>query len=331
VQLALTAVTDLQTLGNPATATMIIQDNSTPLVLTINSIDVPEGDSGTTNAVVIVSLSAATGRTITADYNTIAGSATSGVDFVAASGSLTFAPSVTTQGVTVSIIGDAINETNETFRVVLSNPTNASIGNSSTVRIIDDDPPTITSVIPPAGRTSGGQQIQLNGSFARLSTVMMDGSSASWFYTNGSGTAITVITPAHAVGAVRIDLTPTSGAGSSKPNAFAYLPTTFTDNTLVAGVTTAKAQHIIELRQAVDALRAVAGLGPAAWTDPALSPFISAIKAVHIMELRSYLEDAAGRLGYPAGTYTDPSLSAGSVIKRLHIEELRQRIRAIAG
>src|SRR6266571_4951545 len=93
----------------------------------------------------------------------------------------------------------------------------------------------------------------------------------------------------------------------------------------------AKAQHIIELRQAVDALRAMAGLGPAPWTDPTLSPFSTIIRAVHVLELRSFLEDAASRLGYPAGTYTDPGLTTGFVIKRIHMEELRQRIRTIAG
>src|SRR5262249_21280011 len=135
----------------------------------------------------------------------------------------------------------------------------------------------------------------------------------------------------HAAGAVNIDLTPTSGSPYTKTNAFAYLPTTFTDNTLAPGVTTAKAQHIIELRPAVDALRAVAGLGPAPWTDSTLLPFNTSIKAVHILELRTYLEDAVARLGYSAGTYTDPALSSGFLIKRVHIEELRQRIRAIAG
>ena len=99
----------------------------------------------------------------------------------------------------------------------------------------------------------------------------------------------------------------------------------------MAGVTTAKAQHIIELRQAVDVLRAVAGLAPATWTDPTLTPTSTRIRAGHITELRSFLEDAATRLGYPAGIYTDPSLGAGSVIKRIHIEDLRQRIRTIAG
>ena len=192
----------------------------------------------------------------------------------------------------------------------------------------------INTVSPPAGRTSGGQQISLTGAFAGLATVNVGGTAATWSYTNGAGdtTRITVTTPAHAVGAVSIDLAPTSGSGYTKPNAFAYLPTVFTDNTLVAGVTTAKAQHITELRQAVDAMRAVAGLAPTPWTDPVLTPFASGIKAVHILELRTYLEDAASRLGYaPGAPYTDPGLGAGTQIKRMHIEELRQRIRTLAG
>src|SRR5262249_3457443 len=142
---------------------------------------------------------------------------------------------------------------------------------------------------------------------------------------------LTVFPPAHVVGAVQIDFIADNGVVISKPNGFAYLPITFTDNTLVAGVTTAKTQHITELRQAVDALRLVAGLPPASWTEATLPPSTTIIKAVHILELRTFLEDAAGRLGYPAGTYTDPGLTTGFVIKRIHIEELRQRIRSIAG
>ncbi|HKO45252.1 MAG TPA: choice-of-anchor Q domain-containing protein [Pyrinomonadaceae bacterium] len=209
-------------------------------------------------------------------------------------------------------------------------------GNSSSIVDIgayEKGPLSIDTLSPAAGRTSGGQQIQLTGAFANLSTVTMGGVSATWSYTNGAGdtSAITVTTPAHAVGAVQIDLAPTSGSPYSKPNAFAYLPTVFTDDTLVVGQTTSKAQHIIELRQAVDALRAVAGLSAATWTDPTLSPTGTIIKAVHIVELRSYLDDVAMQLGYATSPYTDSSLGAGSVIKRIHIEELRQRIRTIAG
>jgi hypothetical protein len=125
-------------------------------------------------------------------------------------------------------------------------------------------------------------------------------------------------------------LTPTAGNAYTKSNAFAYLPTVFTDDTLVAGITTAKAQHILELRQCVDALRAVAGFAPAAWTDPALLPQSSIIKAVHIQELRENLDSALTQLGYSTQGYTDTGLSGGFVIKGLYIEELRQRIRTIA-
>jgi len=190
----------------------------------------------------------------------------------------------------------------------------------------------IDTVTAPAGRSSGGQQIILRGSLARLATVTMGGASALWFYTNGAGdpTAIKVTTPPHAVGAVQIDLTPTSGPVYSKPNAFAYLPKIFTDDTIVVGQTMSKAQHILELRQAVDAMRAVAGLSGAPWNDPALAPG-DPIRAVHITDLRTFLEDAATRLGFSTSQYTDPGLTTGFVIKRIHIEELRQRIRTIAG
>jgi predicted outer membrane repeat protein len=192
---------------------------------------------------------------------------------------------------------------------------------------------TIDTISPPAGRTSGGQQIVLTGTFAGLSTVTMGGLAASWSYTNGPGdtSSITVTTPAHLPGVVQIDLTPASGGAYSKLNAFAYLQKVFTDDTLTVGQTTAKVLHIIELRQAVDALRAVAGLGPVMWTDNTLMPSNNVIKAIHIQELRIYLDDVATRLGYATSPYTDPALGSGFVIKRIHIEELRQRIRTIAG
>ena len=192
-------------------------------------------------------------------------------------------------------------------------------------------PLSFTSVVPPAGKVAGGQTIKLIGSFSNLTTATVGGNLATWTYSFGTS-EITVTTLAHAVGAVDIVLTPVSGSTLTKTNAFAYLPTMFTDNTLVVGTTTAKALHIIELRQAVDALRIVAGQGAAPWTDATLSPTSTVIKAVHLTELRTNLESAAAALGYsPPGSYTDPALSSGFIIKRIHIEELRQRIRAIAG
>src|SRR5205085_5657184 len=90
----------------------------------------------------------------------------------------------------------------------------------------------INGVHPPVGRTTGGQLIKLTGSFTNLSTVTIGGPSAVWIYSNGTS-EITVTTLPHAVGAVDIILTSTSGKTYTKSKAFAYLPTTFTDNILV--------------------------------------------------------------------------------------------------
>jgi photosystem II stability/assembly factor-like uncharacterized protein len=146
MRLVLSGVADLETLGGQSTALLTIYDNSTIPTLAINSadifatIDVPEGDSGTTNAVLKVSLLAATGRTVTADFGTVPSNATSGVDYTPVSGTLTFAPGVTEQFINVPIIGDTLDENTELFSVFLANAPNANIANSTTVRILDDDP-----------------------------------------------------------------------------------------------------------------------------------------------------------------------------------------------
>ena len=77
-------------------------------------------------------------------------------------------------------------------------------------------------------------------------------------------------------------------------------------------------------------MRAVDGLSGAPWTDSALAAS-NTIKAIHILDLRTYLDDVATRLGYSTSAYADPGLTSGFVIKRIHVEELRQRIRIMAG
>jgi hypothetical protein len=100
----------------------------------------------------------------------------------------------------------------------------------------------------------------------------------------------------------------------------------FTDDPIVIGVTVVRAQHIIELRTAVEAIRAFAGLAPTAYTDPALTAGMP-VKAIHIAELRAALNEARSALHLLFLRYTDPTLSAGMPIKRAHILELRDGTR----
>jgi Fibronectin type III domain len=98
----------------------------------------------------------------------------------------------------------------------------------------------------------------------------------------------------------------------------------FSDDPLSAGATVVKAQHLTELRQAVNAVRALAGLTAAAWTDA--SPMSVLIKAAHVQELRTSLDQALSSLGLSISPYTDPTLSSAT-IKAVHFQELRQRVK----
>jgi hypothetical protein len=63
-----------------------------------------------------------------------------GADYQAASGTLTFTPGTLSRTFTVTINGDRVAEANETFQVVLSGPSGATISaGTATVTITDDD------------------------------------------------------------------------------------------------------------------------------------------------------------------------------------------------
>ncbi|WP_211219677.1 alpha/beta hydrolase [Nevskia ramosa] len=108
-------------------------------VLSINDVSLVEGNSGTTNAVLTVSLSSASQTTVTVMYATADGTATMGSDYVATSGTLTFAPGVTTQPVTIGILGDTVFESDETVLVSLTNASGATIGRGAGVITITND------------------------------------------------------------------------------------------------------------------------------------------------------------------------------------------------
>jgi Calx-beta domain len=87
-------------------------------------------------------------------YATANGTAIAGSDYVAASGTLTFAPGTTSQTVVVTVNGDTVPEGNETFLVNLGSPSNATIARGQgTGTILNDDaaPGSITLVSPNGG------------------------------------------------------------------------------------------------------------------------------------------------------------------------------------
>jgi Big-like domain-containing protein/Calx-beta domain-containing protein len=134
--------------------TIINDDASGPLpTLSINDVSITEGNSGTSNATFTVSLSAASTQTVTVNYATAGGTATSGTDFTAVSGTLTFAAGTTTRPIQVPIVGDTIPEANETFTVNLTGAVGATIARASGTGTIVDNDGTIRVTAPNTGVT----------------------------------------------------------------------------------------------------------------------------------------------------------------------------------
>src|SRR6185436_2126629 len=114
--------------------------------LTIDDVSVLEGNSAFTNMVFTVRLSPVNpSQTVTVHYETADGTASGSPgpvcgDYCAQSGTLTFNPNVSKQTITISVVGDLIDEnTKEIFFVELTNPVNASIGDSEGIGTIVDD------------------------------------------------------------------------------------------------------------------------------------------------------------------------------------------------
>jgi len=85
--------------------------------ISISDVTKAEGKKGqTTLFTFTVTLSAAYDQAVTMSYRTVNGTATTGDnDYVAKTGTLTFAPGQTTKTITIEVKGDSKKEANETF------------------------------------------------------------------------------------------------------------------------------------------------------------------------------------------------------------------------
>jgi hypothetical protein len=105
-----------------------------PPAVTANDIAVAEGTNGTAFATFAIRLpgGAATNE-ISVDYATADGTALAGSDYVATSGTATFAPGETVKNVVVTLLPDATVEPQETFSLGLSNPQGGTLLRSTIV------------------------------------------------------------------------------------------------------------------------------------------------------------------------------------------------------
>ena len=129
------------TIGDGQGQGTITNDDPLPAIA-VGDVSVPEFDYNTGTVTVYVTLSAPSGRTVSVFYETANGTASStsaNKDYIDTFGTLTFAPGQTVQSFLISIVGDTRVEPDETIRVLLSSPVNASIADDLAIVTITND------------------------------------------------------------------------------------------------------------------------------------------------------------------------------------------------
>lgn len=133
----------------------IIPRASTPIFLYDNdgtagtpavSVTDPVVDESAQTARFFVSLSRPSSSTVTLSYATADDTAVAGADYVATSGSLSFAPGETVKTVIVKLLDDAEPERDEFFKLVLSNASGATLAETAGIAIIGaSDAPAVSA------------------------------------------------------------------------------------------------------------------------------------------------------------------------------------------
>ncbi len=145
--------------GLPVTPiSIVLADDDEMMVSRALSIDDAEAAEGAGEILFVVTLDGPSAAEVTVGYATAdpAGSldpvAAAGIDYESASGTLTFAPGEVSRTIRVPIVDDDLDEPDETFALVLSDPRGATLRRGSALGVIrDDDEPPALSVADAAG------------------------------------------------------------------------------------------------------------------------------------------------------------------------------------
>ncbi len=133
-----------------ASATGTINDNDNNSLLAVSNAEANEGTGGTTSKMTFkVTLSPASARTVSANFGTANGTASAGSDYEAKQGSVTFGPGETEKTIELVILGDDVNEENETVLVNLADVAGAGLaggGGQGSGTIVDRNAPPSLSI-----------------------------------------------------------------------------------------------------------------------------------------------------------------------------------------
>ncbi|MEO8380121.1 MAG: Calx-beta domain-containing protein [Acidobacteriota bacterium] len=173
-----------------ATATVTILDDDTPSLISVGDLEVREKTGSSAQAVFIVTISPPPVALASVQFTTADGTAQANADYVPFAGTILFFPGQNQTEIPVAVVGDALDESDETFTLRLSGAVGATLQDDrGTATIVDDDASTPDSVFNVADLT----MTETTGSSAfavfRVTLSPASSSSASIAYTTQDGTA----------------------------------------------------------------------------------------------------------------------------------------------
>jgi chitinase len=171
-----------------------IVDNEGPVVpgpssyISVGDFSLAEGNSGTKTGTFTLTRSGNLNQSSTVTFATVNGTATAGADYTARVATpLTFSPQQSTKTVSVTVLGDATLEANESFSLSLTSPINAVISDGIGAGTIANDDATYVSVadVMLAEGTAGPKAFVFN-----LTRTGSLGGSSSVNVVTGNGSAL---------------------------------------------------------------------------------------------------------------------------------------------
>ncbi|HXH40173.1 MAG TPA: M12 family metallo-peptidase, partial [Thermoanaerobaculia bacterium] len=251
-------------------------------------------------------------------------------------GSVTYSWSITGGTITSSSTTSSITYTagasgSVVLRANLFNTNGCGVSDTKTVTITTVSPP--TNVVATAASTTSVQVTWTAAAGAATYEVSRSSNNSTFTPVCGNPTPAcpsgTSFTDTSATASHSYIYKVKSVDASLNKSAFSNgdLATTviFTDDQLAQNTTPIQAVHLTQLRTAIDAVRALAGLGGGTYTD--LAPAGIIVKKTHMDELRAALTPARTNLGLST-TYTDPTITLNmTLIKAVHFQELREFVK----
>src|SRR5205814_1765500 len=107
--------------------------------ISIGDLALAEGDSGPTRFAFPVTLAGASDMPVSVSFATADSTAAAPGDYATTTGTLTFAPGVTSMPINIAVTGDLLNEDDETFSVNLTSAVNGTIRKGQGTGLITND------------------------------------------------------------------------------------------------------------------------------------------------------------------------------------------------